>query len=276
MAAPEYLELPAPPPLDALIHCFWFLRGRLGGAPAQPVLPDGRMEIVLHLAEPFAEVDAAGVARGQAPALLAGQLTRPFHLLPQGDSVVIGIRFRTTGARSWLRMPAAEVTGRVVALREVDSRLADALMSAAQRRNDGKAEGNDAATVERLCRELDGSIRREPVPLVAAAVEALGDAHPLPVGAVAARLGVTPRTLERRVLEETGLSPKMLQRVIRFRRALRLLERTPRGGWSRAAVRAGYFDQAHLLHDFSRFAGMPPSAYFQTDAPLSRAISGQP
>src|SRR4026209_2225294 len=106
MSCPVYSELPAPPPLDALIHCFWFLRGPMGGAPAQPVLPDGRMEIVLHLAEPFAEVDSSGVPRSQPAALLAGQLTRPIHLMPRGDSDVIGIRFRSAGARSLLGFPA--------------------------------------------------------------------------------------------------------------------------------------------------------------------------
>ena len=66
MTAPEYLELPAPPPLDALIHCFWFLRGPMARPEVQSVVPDGRMEIVLHLGEPFSEVGPDGVARPQA------------------------------------------------------------------------------------------------------------------------------------------------------------------------------------------------------------------
>lgn len=275
MLDPVYSELLAPPPLDALIHCFWFLRGPMGGAPAQPVLPDGRMEIVLHLAEPFAEVDAQGVARWQSEALLAGQLTRPIHLMPRGETDVIGIRFRSSGARSLLGFPSAEVVGRVAPLAEVDGKLAGALLAAAQRRNDAKTQGRDKEIVESLSRTLGQFVRREPGPLVGAAVSALSAPGPLPVRVLAARLGVTLRTLERRMLDETGLGPKMLQRIIRFRRALRLLQRTPRGAWSRAAIMAGYFDQAHLIRDFSRFAGMPPSAYLQADAPLSRAIQGQ-
>lgn len=274
MSDPVYSELPAPPPLDALIHCFWFLRGPMGGAPAQPVLPDGRMEIVLHLAEPFAEVDAHGVARGQSEALLAGQLTRPIHLMPRGESDVIGIRFRSAGARSLLGFSAGDVVGRVVPLAEVEAPLAGELVGAAQRRKGATAQRSDVEIVEALARTLQRFVRREPALLVAEAVRSMEKPRCVGVRALAAQLGVTPRTLERRMLDETGLGPKMLQRIIRFRRALRLLQRTPRGAWSQAAIVAGYFDQAHLIRDFSRFAGMPPSAHFQADAPLSRAIQG--
>lgn len=274
MSVPEYLEFAAPPPLDGLIHCFWFLRGPMGGAAAQPVLPDGRMEIVLHRAEPFAEVDSAGVPRAQSAALLAGQLTRPIHLMPRGDSDVIGIRFHSAGARSLLGFPAAEVGGRVVPLVEVDARLAGALLGASHRGKEAKTQGRDREIVAALAFTLQRFVRREPARLVAEAVRSLERQRSVRVGGLAAQLGVTPRTLERRMLDETGLGPKMLQRILRFRRALALLQRTPRGAWSRAAIMAGYFDQAHLIRDFTRFAGMPPSAYFQADAPLSRAIQG--
>jgi len=67
----EYIEVPAPPPLDALVRCFWFRRGPVHAEAPQTVVPDGRMEVVLHLGEPFAELNERGTARRQAPALLA-------------------------------------------------------------------------------------------------------------------------------------------------------------------------------------------------------------
>ena len=281
MSAPEYAELPAPPPLDALVHCFWFLRGSLAGAPPQPVLPDGRMEIVLHRAEPFAEVGPDGIARGQAEALLAGQLTSPITLMPQGPADVIGIRFRTEAARSMLGSSAEEVRGRVEPLMEFHDRLAGALTGAvAQRRKDAKngeearRQGGNEELVEALSAVLLRFVRGEPSPMVREAVRRLA----LPGGArlreLAKNLGVTLRTLERRVTEDTGLGPKPLQRVLRFRTGLRLLELTPRGEWSGAAIRAGYYDQAHMIRDFRGFAGMPPTGYFGAEVPLSRAIQG--
>lgn len=91
---------------------------------------------------------------------------------------------------------------------------------------------------------------------------------------LAGKLGVTLRTLERRLTADTGLGPKPLRRVLRFRSALRILEQTPRGEWSGAAIRAGYYDQPHMIREFRGFAGMPPSEYFGAEVPLSRAIQG--
>jgi AraC-like DNA-binding protein len=281
MSAPEYAELPAPAPLDALVHCFWFLRGTLAGAAAQPVLPDGRIEIVLHLAEPFAELGPDGVARGQAEALLAGQLTAPITLVPRGPADVIGIRFRTEAARSMLGFSAEAVTGRVEPLAAFHAELAGALQGAmAQRRKGAKSgeearrQGGNEALVEALSAVLLRFVRGEPSPMVREAVRGLARPGGTPLRELAGKLGVTIRTLERRMTEATGLSPKPLQRVLRFRSALRLLEATPRGGWSGAAIRAGYYDQAHMIREFRGFAGMPPTDYFGAEVPLSRAIQG--
>ena len=38
----EYVELPAPPPLDELVHCFWFLRGTFPDTDTQTIVADGR------------------------------------------------------------------------------------------------------------------------------------------------------------------------------------------------------------------------------------------
>jgi AraC-like DNA-binding protein len=276
MTAPEYLELPAPPPLDALIHCFWFLRGPMAGAEVQSVVPDGRMEIVLHLGEPFSEVGPDGVSRPQADALLAGQLTSPFQLLPRGPADVVGIRFRSAGARSMLGFPAAEVTGRVDRLSDHRARLAGELLSAAKAQG-RKAAGTPGLNEERvaaLARVLGRFVRDGPPPLVAEAVRCLDQAKAPPMHAVAARLGVTRRTLERRVLHEVGLAPQMLHRVFRFRRAFRLLDEAPPGTWARVAHAAGYFDQAHLIREFRRFAGAPPTAFLAAGPELTRALLG--
>lgn len=268
MENPEYLELPAPPPLGSLIQCFWFLRGPMGGAGVQTVVPDGRIEIVLHLAEPFAEVDGAGVARAQAVALLAGQLTSPFQLLPLGQSDVVGIRFRSAAARSVLGFPSGEVTDRVVPLAAQHSRLAGALLTAASRHVLPTERARALAAV------LLRFVREEPPGLVVAAVHRLDQARAPTVGTVALQLGVNRRTLERRVLHEVGLSPQMLARVLRFRRAFRLLDQAPPGHGARVAVAAGYFDQAHLIRDFHRFAGATPSAFLESDPALARALTG--
>ena len=265
----EYVEITPPPPLDAVVRCFWFLRGDLDPGVPQPVVPDGRLEIVLHLAEPFAQVDDAGVARAQRQTLVSGQLTSAIRLAPRGPADIVGIRFRTAAAGSVLGFPLAELTDCIAPLDDLAPALSGALL-------DAGAAGTEAnVRAASLARALNRFIGREPAPEVAAAVSALGGPHPPRVAAVARELGVSARTLERRVLAATGLPPRTLQRVMRFRRAFRLLDQSPRGRMAQAAATAGYFDQPHLIRDFTEFAGAPPSEFFGADPSLARAIAGQ-
>ena len=262
----EYVELPPPPPLDRLVHRFWFLRG----APDRPdavetIVPDGRPEIVLHLGEPFAQADGR-TRRVQAPVLAAGQLTGPLRLHPRDGADVVGIRLRPGGAAALLGLPQQELTGRVVPLAEVAPRLASALLDAVARVSGRRARA--AALVHALAR----GVIREPGGPVAAAVARLEADPALPIGRLASTLGLTPRTLQRRFLDEVGVGPRMLRRILRFRVAFGLLDRSPPGRWAAAPARAGYFDQAHLIREFRRFAGAAPTAFFRTAPDLARAF----
>jgi AraC-like DNA-binding protein len=265
----EYVEITPPPPLDAVVRCFWFLRGDLDQGVPQPVVPDGRLEIVLHLAEPFALVDRAGVARPQRQTLVSGQLTSAIQLAPRGAADIVGIRFRTAAAASVLGFPLADLTDCIEPLDDLAPALAAALLDA------GSAADDPNARAASLAGALHRFVRGEPAREVTAAVSALGSPHAPRIGDLARELGLSPRTLERRVLAATGLPPRTLQRVMRFRRAFRLLDQAPRGRMAQAAAAAGYFDQPHLIRDFTGFAGAPPSEFFGADPTLARAIAGQ-
>ena len=261
----NYVEIPPPPPLDALVHCFWFLRGHPVAATPQPIVPDGRVELVLHLAEPFGLLGASGRVERQASALLAGQLTRPIAVTPLGPADVMGIRFRTAAARAVLPLPLDEVTNRVHPLREVAPRLALALLAAASRSTRPSERVRDVAAA------LQHHVRCAPTAMVSGAVASLENHGPSGIGQLATSLGVTRRTLERRFHDEVGLSPKTLHRVLRFRRAFRLIQDLPRA-MARVAAAAGYADQPHMIREFRRFAGETPGRFFQADPALAAAF----
>jgi len=80
--------------------------------------------------------------------------------------------------------------------------------------------------------------------------------------AASAALGVSPRTLRRRCTTALGYGPKTLERILRFRRALRLLRQHQ--PLAEAARRAGYADQAHLTNEAQRLAGTTPAVLAAT------------
>jgi AraC-like DNA-binding protein len=108
-----------------------------------------------------------------------------------------------------------------------------------------------------LAARLDAA--RTPPDDVVAAWRRLAAAHgALPIGGLAQELGWSRRHFGERFREHVGLAPKPAARVLRFRRALALLERGDGARVGEIALDCGYYDQAHLNRDFLVFAGRAP------------------
>jgi AraC-like DNA-binding protein len=262
----RYTEFPPPASLADIVHCFWFLSGNLGGADAQPVVADGRLELILHLAEPFEAPDTTMRWRPQASVLVAGQLTAPTQVRPVGESDVIGIRLCTDGAQTLLAIPLHELTDRVVPLVELAPALADSLLMAL-RGIKAPAQRIDAMTSV-LNRHRRGALDQT----VRSMLKRLDQSRAPAISSLAENLGLTARTVERRVGNATGLAPVDLRAVMRFRRSYRLLEAAPVGHWGRVALSGGYYDQAHCIREFRRFTGAAPTAWFGRVTELADAF----
>jgi AraC-like DNA-binding protein len=93
-------------------------------------------------------------------------------------------------------------------------------------------------------------------------MEAMAAAHGVvDIDWAATQAGMSARQFRRRCLEESGLTPKRLCRVLRFRRSFTLAA-SRRLSWAAVAAETGYFDQAHLIRDFREFTGRTPMAVF--------------
>src|SRR4051812_23143349 len=100
--------------------------------PVQRVVPDGHMEIVIHLGEPFSHSRGGSVER-QAHIMISGQLTRAIFLTPSRSGRVFGIRFKPAGASAVLQLPMNELTEELRALDDVSQPLQHELLNAAER-----------------------------------------------------------------------------------------------------------------------------------------------
>ena len=92
------------------------------------------------------------------------------------------------------------------------------------------------------------------------------------VGELAARLGISSRSLERLSLRAFGFSPKLLLRRQRFLRSLSQFMLDPSLTWIKT-LDWHYVDQAHFVRDFKRFMTMSPSAYAALDHPVLRSAA---
>ena len=195
-----------------------------------------------------------------------GPMTRYADFTQPPGQVLVAVRFRPGAWKPLFDIPADRLTDRIVPLEDLWGKRAGPLLERL----------SDARTVEQCVRILS------PQPAGSLPVQGAIDWMERRHGCVSmdhlARLcGMSPRQLRRTFIEQTGIGPKFLARVLRFRHAA---ARAPlaNGDFAGLAVECGYYDQAHLIRDFREFAGETPAAYaagrfFQSESVLSAVAS---
>jgi AraC-like DNA-binding protein len=86
-------------------------------------------------------------------------------------------------------------------------------------------------------------------------------------------LGWSAKRLIARFREEVGLPPKQAARLLRFQRAAAMATGDV-VDWCAFARRHGYFDQAHLINEFQRFAGETPQGVIRRRLPADGGFAG--
>jgi AraC-like DNA-binding protein len=235
-----YVELPVSPRLADRLVCTWVDPPR---PDRHPVLPDGCIDLVW---------DGSEVA-------IAGPDTRAWDV--QGDATYVGVRFRPGAAPGFLGVPASELVNRTTPLSELWGRsAADELMDCLAR------AGSNAPAVLEVAVASRYTQAASPDPLVECLLVRLRRPDAT-IELIADELDISPRSLHRRSTAALGYGPKTLQRILRFRRALRLVRR--RTALAETAQRAGYADQAHLTNDFRQLLGATPRALLKSSIVLA-------
>jgi AraC-like DNA-binding protein len=172
---------------------------------------------------------------------------------------VMLVMFTPAGAAAFLRPPLEEFVGITTDLEgllgcrtELD-RLSDQLAS---------AENHESRITEMEAFLLPRLRLAEPDRLIAAAIRWLTHGTGTKrIDELTRYIGLSQSALERRFRRVVGVSPKRFASIVRLHRAARL--RAAGADFTSVAQAAGYFDQAHFIHDFRRATGSSPEVFFR-------------
>jgi AraC-like DNA-binding protein len=229
-----YREFPPPTVLRDLIECAWVVDG-----PPEPVrvLPDGCMDLM----------------RMDRRFMVAGPDTTA-SVSPRDEEPFVGLRFHPGVLPRLLGVPASELRNARAPLNDVKAGfpVCGSLVELAAALASEEPRSETAPWSLRLLGHVTGSL---------AAGAAVGD--------VAREIGWSSRTLQRQCGAVYGYGPAMLRRILRFRRAVRLLdEGLP---YTELAARAGYADQPHLHREARELAGVPLASLRQIPSGANRS-----
>ena len=242
--APGYAEWRAPAALRGPVACLWARVVPDGDDhPQSLVIPDACSDLIWE----------QGVG-----AYVAGPDTGPVCTETGPGTVFVGVRFRPAAGGRVLGLPLSELRDRRVPLADLRADSALGL----------PVTLHPAAAAARIL-DLTGKLIADSSPDLAfdEAARLLRDPAARTED-VAERVGLSERQFRRRSHAAVGYGPKTLQRILRFRRFVRLLDAsTEPPDLAVLAAVTGYADQSHLTRECAALSGLTPAALARTRHP---------
>jgi AraC-like DNA-binding protein len=241
-----------PAALSGLVDLLWSFEGP-SGSRRKRVFPNGRLELLVNLGEPYA-VDGVPVLFGGG---LCGLQSSSLVLEQPARQRILGLRLRPAGAYALLPAPQWEMSGRFVGL---DEAFGPAGAELAERCHEARtAEERFAAATGWALRRLARAAEPDrAVGWCASQIEQSGGLAS--IAALRQRVGFSAPRLLAAFRDQVGLTPKLYARTVRFSRVLRLLQEG-RASLADAALAAGYYDQAHMNAEFRELGGITPRSF---------------
>ncbi len=217
--------------------------------------PTGSSPIV-HRVTPDGCADILFTRRGNEITLrVVGPMTRfeDFTLVPGMRNV--GVRFRPGMWPKQLGINGEAITDAILPLEDVWGAPARTLLDRM------REEDSSEEYASMLSRSVRQPQPRTPVQRAIAWMERRCGVVSLDW--VARQAGLSPRQFRRVCIRQTGLSPKFLARVLRFRHAQSRLA-SQMGQHAGLAADCGYTDQSHFIAEFQYFTGQTPFSYLRS------------
>jgi AraC-like DNA-binding protein len=241
--------------LAPYIQSYWFIQSEQQSINTSEYLhPDGGMSLTFNYCDSLKFDD--GVDVGDTLFDGAHTSTRAMHL--KGKFDVVGIRFLPAGARAFLSMPLNELKSELLPSSDIPLSGHEELY---QKLADASSYKEKTSLIEAW---LYNIIKPEPsgTNVVNAAIDFINSCHgDVSIAAVANRLDLNQRRLERLFNNQVGLTAKEFSRNKRIKQARFYLKQHPELSLAEVAYDLGFYDQAHFSNQFKKVVGISPKVY---------------
>jgi AraC-like DNA-binding protein len=237
-------------------------RERTLGSPVRRHPASGFVPLIIGFEAPLRHIDSIdGREKGTTLSFVAGMHDRFAMSEMLGVSCGMQVNLTPLAARALLNVPMHRIANSVLDLE-------DALRAGGRDLNERLATAPDWDTrFEILDEALAARFAAAQAPSEGTAwawrqIAASGGR--VPIGLLTQELGWSRKRLVAEFRDHIGLPPKLVARIMRFRRAATLIEQGGSPGLAHVALQCGYYDQAHFVRDFRQFSGATPGAHLRS------------
>jgi AraC-like DNA-binding protein len=242
------------PPLSEFVALFWYFRGDEVSNAKELVLPTATVDLIIRL-------DSARTSDSR----IFGPRTRSVVIQTPSERELIGVHFKPGGAIPFLRFPVTDLQNLDIDVSDVwGKENAERLLCMLHETSGPRSKFK---ILEQWLLQLAGD-RRQSHPVVTFAMRAFCSGPYGSTAEIAERTGYSQRHFIEIFRNQVGMPPKRFHRLYRFRKVIEAVQKQTVVDWPDVGLSLGYFDQAHLIHDFREFSGLTPAVYLGLRTPF--------
>lgn len=227
------------------------------------VFPSNLCYLCITLADPFQVIEKDKIIT-RANSVLVGLHQKPTSLLLGNYTATVYIGYKPWALHKFLDVPQTEMINKCEddthLLGKDLKNLADQLMYA---KNDQEI---NQLTQNYLIKQHRDDLVEQPIDLALNYWMSTGGSKP--ITAIASQSCLSLRQFQREFKKRVGLSPKSYSRLSRFTYLMKFRESHPGYTWGEIALRFGYYDYMHFIHEFKYFTDTTPSSIELADVTL--------
>lgn len=250
------------PMLAPYVKHYWILKTVGSPTSITRTVPTGMISLFFHRGSSLLSVKDHQL---HPRAFLSGQEKTYDDLKYEGNINMISVVFRPAGAKAFFNQPIDKTAGLRLTAGDLEDRDLFELEQSITNTED------DTICIllierflfKRLTQLADYNINR-----INTAIRLINSGQ-TDIVKLADSTCLSTKQFNRIFTENIGTSPKEYARIIRFQRALDILEKNPSLSFTSIAGDCGYFDQSHMIKDFKTFSGYSPSEYLAACSPHS-------
>ena len=246
--------------LESIVKLYWTLEVPFDPKnQKQKIVPDGCIEITFNFGDKIKRFTSETDFILHPNAMVMGQRTKFFDILPTGNVDTFAICFYPIGFANFVKIPLANLVDRETPISELFGQVeTDILEQQMIQAADSKQRIDIIEAFFLKMLNEKNTISN----IVKSTVDALLKTNgTTPINAILKDDVSKRRQLERHFRKQIGISPKQLSKAIRLQATLNLMLNKKSETLTDIAYESDYFDQNHFIKDFKYLVGVTPKEY---------------
>lgn len=268
--------------LEPFIKYYWILDYESNVVEPIRVIPYGCVQFTFYLGERINSLGSNNDSSYKDQAVVTGQISSFFDVVPQGKIRLITIVFKPFGAKPFFDFPIFEIQNNIIPIKDINNKE---WLDLENRLGDCVDNKSIVSCLENnLLKKLEkntlfnsySSINNERIML---AINRIDDSKgTINIKDLSSLVCLSDKQFNRIFADYVGMNPKNFLRIIRYQSFLLKLQNsnikaTKAVDFLDLVYDCGYYDQSHLINNFKEFTGYTPKEYIKLFSPCSEYFS---